>query len=348
MRPYLHEPGTDPELDLQNAQAPAEAPSDLLRRCLALVDRDLAAAETELAGLLRSPIAAIPNVVGHLAFAGGKRFRPLLTLLSAAAAGLDDPARITIAAVGELLHTATLLHDDVIDEGEFRRGRPTARMEYGNQMAVLSGDYCLARSLQAVARLGRLEAVQTMGDAVTLMAEGEVAQLHAAGDFSLDRDRYYGVIERKTAALIAWCSSVAGLVDAPLVEPLRRFGLELGYAFQIADDLLDVAGPAAATGKEPGQDLRDGKMTLPLIVACEARPSLRARVSEALEAGPPMSPEVADGILSEVASTGAIEETTAIAQAHADTAIASLAEVPDCEARRALIAVAHFVVRRRN
>jgi octaprenyl-diphosphate synthase len=148
--------------------------------------------------------------------------------------------RITVAAVGELLHTATLLHDDVVDDGAFRRGRPAARVVHGNGLAVLTGDYCLAKALQAIARTGHLRAVRTLADTVTRMAEGEVAQLSYAGDFSLDQRRYRTVIDRKTAALIAWCSAVAGLVDDTLVEPLTRYGRELGFAFQIADDLLDA------------------------------------------------------------------------------------------------------------
>jgi octaprenyl-diphosphate synthase len=325
-----------------------------MAQCLLMVGEDLAAAESELHRLLQSDIAVIPAVAEHLAFAGGKRFRPLLALLCARAAGLDDPSRITVAAVGELLHTATLLHDDVIDEGEFRRGRPAARLEYGNGLSVLTGDYCLARSLQAVAATGQLRAVQTMGDAVTRMAEGEVAQLHAAGDGCLDRHRYYQVIERKTAALIAWCSSVAGLVDESHFEPLHRFGLELGYAFQIADDLLDFRMPTPArtadadTGKDPGQDLREGKVTLPLLLACEADPSLHRRVDEALRAGPPMADHTVRSLVEAVRGCEAPGKAEEIALSHAGRAREALAELPPSEAREALDCVAYYVVRRSN
>jgi octaprenyl-diphosphate synthase len=336
-----------------DAPVPPSVPSrddtaaKLLQRSLALVASDLAEAERELGRLLHSPLAIIPEVTGHLAFAGGKRFRPLLCLLAARAAGFTGTARITVAAVGELLHTATLLHDDVIDAGAFRRGRPSARMPYGNGMAVLTGDYCLARALQAVARTGHLVAVQTMADAVTRMAEGEVAQLQGAGDGALDRARYDLVIDRKTAALIAWCSAVAGLVDAPLVEPLRRYGLELGYAFQIADDLLDYrADGTDQTGKDPGQDLREGKMTLPLILACDADPALRAEVHAALEAGPPMSDAAVDSITAAVRQTSAIDEALAIALDHAAAATRALEALPPSPAREALAGVAHYVVRR--
>ena len=262
----------------------------LLGTALALCSDDLRRRRARAQTLLSSRVATIPEIGGELAFAGGKRFRPLLALLAAAAAEYREPARITVAAVGELLHTATLLHDDVIDHGEFRRGRPTARLRHGNGMAVLVGDYCLARALQAIAATGRLDAVATMSDAVTRMAEGEVAQLHACGDDTLDRARYAMVIDRKTAALIGWCASVAGLPAPALHRPLVRYGSELGFAFQIADDVLDYRGLG---GKEPGQDLRDGKMTLPLILACEADPALHARVRQALHAGAPMAPATA-------------------------------------------------------
>ena len=319
---------------------------DLLRRCIALVGDDLADAERELSRLLQSAIAVIPDVGGHLAFAGGKRFRPLLTLLCARAAGFDDPARVTVAAVSELLHTATLLHDDVIDEGEFRRGRPAARMRYGNGMAVLTGDYCLARALQAMAAAGPLVAVQTMSNTVTRMAEGEVAQLHNAGDVTLDLARYNEVIERKTAALIAWCSEVAGLVPARLRRPLHEFGLQLGYAFQIADDLLDYTVAREQLGKEPGQDLREGKMTLPLILACAADPALRTDVERALEAGPPMPEGVARRIVERVLASDGPARAGAVAMRHSEAALACLDVLPDGAATEALRGICHYVVRR--
>ncbi|MBC8068713.1 MAG: polyprenyl synthetase family protein [Deltaproteobacteria bacterium] len=315
----------------------------LLHSALALVADDLVAAERELGVLLRSSVTQIPEIGGELAFAGGKRFRPLLALLSAAAAGYREPARITIAAVGELLHTATLLHDDVIDRGEFRRGRPTARMRHGNGMAVLVGDYCLARALQAIAATGELHAVATMSDAVTRMAEGEVAQLQACGDDSLDRERYAMVIDRKTAALIAWCSSVAGLPEPRLHLALKRYGSELGFAFQIADDVLDYRGQG---GKEPGQDLRDGKMTLPLILACEADTQLHARVRVALRSGSPMPASTASGLFEAVLASDGPTRAGEIAHGHAERACEALRVLPASPARDALEQVAQYVVRR--
>jgi octaprenyl-diphosphate synthase len=311
-----------------------------------LVADDLRATEVELERLLQSTITVIPKVGGHLAFAGGKRFRPLVALLAARAAGFTAQSRITVAAVGELLHTATLLHDDVIDEGEYRRGRPAPRMAYGNGLAVLVGDFCLARALQAMAQTGELDAVTTMADAVTRMAEGEVAQLHAAGDGALDRERYYLVIDRKTAALIAWCASVAGLVGPARAAALGRYGLELGYAFQIADDVIDYAHGVDVAGKARGQDLREGKLTLPLLLACELDPSLRDAVRAAVRAKPPMDAALARDIVERVVHGGGLAEARAIAERHVAAAIDALAPLPPSPARDALIAIAHHVVHR--
>lgn len=327
------------------APSPAR-PGTAIDQATALVTGELAEVEHRLEQLLQSSIAIIPELSGQLAFAGGKRFRPLVALLAARAVGFIDPVRITIAAVGELLHTATLLHDDVIDGGEFRRGRPTARLQYGNGMAVLTGDFCLARGLQAIAYAGRLGAVQTLSDAVTRMAEGEVAQLQIAGDGVPDRERYYLVIDRKTAALIAWCSSLGGLPDPQTAAALHRYGLEIGYAFQIADDVLDYTSGVQATGKARGQDLRDGKLTLPLILACERDPQLLRAVQQLLAHGPPVDVELAEALVARVADSPALEQAARTAEEHAQTAIGQLAALPPSSARDALAELARYVARR--
>jgi len=330
--PHLHGVPTDA------AASVAEA--------IALVAADLADCERALEEMLRSPVATIPAVAGHLAFAGGKRLRPLLTLLCARAAGFDDPARIVIAAAGELVHPATLLHDDVIDGGEFRRGRPAARLAYGNGLAVLTGDFCLARSLQAIAGTGRPRAMVTIADTITRMAEGEVAQLAACGDDALDRERYAMVVERKTATLIAWCTSVAGLVEPVFADALAIYGREIGIAFQLADDVLDYTRDLDETGKEPGQDVRDGKMTLPLILACQADPRLYARVQAVLAAGPPMPDATVRGLVDAVKSGDAIARANAIAMGHAERAASALATLPPSRSRTALESLTAYVVRR--
>lgn len=332
---------SEPVLDEAAFERPAA-----LEQAIALVAEDLVEVEQALGRLLHSSITVIPRVGGHLAFAGGKRFRPLVTLLAAQAAGHEDGTRITVAAVAELLHTATLLHDDVIDGGEFRRGRPAARMSYGNGMAVLTGDYCLARGLQAMAATGRIEGVRSMSDAVTLMAEGEVAQLDVAGDWTMDRKRYYMVIERKTAALIAWCSSVASLVEPRYKAALHRYGMEVGFAFQIADDVLDYASDLGQSGKARGQDLREGKLTLPLLIACEQSPEIREQVRQLLVAGPPVDDAAVDALLDQVTGGPALARATDIALSHARAAVDALDALPPSDARLALRALARAVARR--
>lgn len=313
---------------------------------MALVADELDQVERRLGTMLQSTLAIIPRIGGHLTFAGGKRFRPMVTLLAAQAAGYRDEHRITIAAAGELLHTATLLHDDVIDEGEFRRGRPAARMRYGNGLAVLTGDYCYARALQAVARIGEARAIQSMADAVVRMAEGEVAQLHVAGDCDLDRERYSMVIERKTAALIGWCSAVGQLVEPEIGAALGEYGRAVGFAFQIADDIIDYTLDVDRSGKTRGQDLREGKATLPLILACERAPALLGALERLLRGGAPVDEDELIELIERVAVVGALDEAREVAEQHVAAANAALRVLPASPARAALEDLARYIVRR--
>lgn len=333
--------------DSLSEEGPTSSPA-IIDRALESIRDDLQDVERELARLLHSTLAIIPRVGGHLAFAGGKRFRPMIALLAAHAVGVETRTAITVAAVGELLHTATLLHDDVIDGADYRRGRPAARYQYGNGVAVLTGDYCLARALQAMADTGKLAAVRSMADTVTRMAEGEVAQLQVAGDWAMDRDRYYMVIDRKTAALIAWCSSVAQLVPEAQREPLASYGSQLGYAFQISDDIIDFSGDIATTGKRRGQDLREGKMTIPLLLACDRVSHLRDRLSQLLAAGPPFPESGIDEIIAEVEGCGALAAATELAREHARRAVESLTHLQPSKYRDALQAIALHLSARSN
>ncbi|TPV95593.1 MAG: polyprenyl synthetase family protein [Myxococcales bacterium FL481] len=328
----------------ETARRDTAPPTAAIAPAVAMVAEDLDAVEIKLAELLQSSIAVIPQVGGHLTFAGGKRLRPMLSLLCARASGYVADHRVTVAAVGELLHTATLLHDDVIDRGEWRRGRPAARLPYGNGMAVLTGDYCLARGLLAVADIGELAAVRSMAETVTRMAEGEIAQLHSAGDWRLEEATYYMVIERKTAALLAWCSSVAGL-PAHVAPELFEYGLELGFAFQIADDVLDYAG-GEALGKASGQDLREGKATLPLILAAEDDRELRTTLRTLLEGGPPADDELVADIRRRVLASDGLEQALNRARVHADNAASKLAVLAPSRAKTALEALTQYVVER--
>src|SRR4051794_195150 len=203
----------------------------------ALVAPEMQLVEARLSERMESPIGPIPQVGAHLLAAGGKRLRPLLAVLAARATDTPLELAIAVGSAGELIHTATLYHDDVVDDGRVRRGRPAARMVFGNGIVVLVGDFCLARALDTVASTGSLVMVQTLATTVTEMAEGEVAQLERAGNPDATVEDYFRVIDRKTASLIAWCARVGGSVDAPLAAPLERYGRALGRAFQIADDV---------------------------------------------------------------------------------------------------------------
>jgi len=314
---------------------------------LALVSDDLKVVETRLAERMESPIGAIPQVGAHLLGAGGKRLRPLLAVLAARATGAPLDHAVAVGCAAELIHTATLYHDDVVDDGRVRRGRPAARMVFGNGVVVLVGDFCLARALETVAMTGSLAMVQTLATTVTEMAEGEVAQLERAGNPDATVEDYFRVIDRKTASLIAWCARVGGSVgsvasvDPALAAPLERYGRALGRAFQIADDVLDSAIDETTAGKSVGHDLQEGKLTLPVLLACEADLELGQRIRKLLgEQGVPAA--VAGEILADVRAAGGVDRARRKARALADEAVRALDALPATEYRDALQALAHL------
>src|SRR6516225_48309 len=309
---------------------PASGPIDALGSITAitsLVADDLHAVEARLAERLESPVGAIPQVGAHLLGAGGKRLRPLLAVLGARAAGAPVDFGVAVGVAAELIHTATLYHDDVVDDGRVRRGRPAARMVFGNGIVVLVGDFCLARALETVALTGSLPMVQSLATTVTEMAEGEVAQLERAGNPEATVEDYFRVIDRKTASLTAWCARVGGSVGPALDGPLERYGRALGRAFQIADDVLDSAVDQATAGKSVGHDLQEGKLTLPVLLACEADPALGRRVraqlgEQAVPAG------IAAEILAEARAAGGVERARRKAEELAEAATRELAVLP--------------------
>lgn len=234
--------------------------------------------ESDMAGvnsLIRERMASkhaprIPEVTAHLIEAGGKRLRPMLTLAAARMLGYDGDNHLRLAATVEFIHTATLLHDDVVDESAQRRGRPTANLLWDNKSSVLVGDYLFARSFQLMTETGSLDVLRILSNAAATIAEGEVLQLTAAANLATTEDIYLQVVRGKTAALFAAACEVGGIIaDAPEIEvtALHTYGDALGIAFQIADDLLDYGGDASATGKNIGDDFRERKLTLPVIKA---------------------------------------------------------------------------------
>jgi octaprenyl-diphosphate synthase len=246
-------------------------PHDRLKNALA---DDLDAVGTLIRARMASEHAPrIPEVTAHLVEAGGKRVRPMLTLAAARICGYEGPFHVHLAATVEFIHTATLLHDDVVDGSEQRRGRPAANLLWDNKSSVLVGDYLFARSFQLMTEAGRLDVLKVLSNASAVIAEGEVLQLTAAQNLSTTEDVYLQVVRGKTAALFSAATEVGGMIaDAPadVVRAFYTYGDALGVSFQIADDILDFAGDTAKTGKNVGDDFRERKLTLPLIKAIAA------------------------------------------------------------------------------
>ncbi|MES1171673.1 MAG: polyprenyl synthetase family protein [Bacteroidota bacterium] len=334
-------------LSRTSSTAPADRTARSPQDAAALVDGEMRQVEAALAARLDSPIGRIPEVGAHLLEAGGKRLRPLLAVLAARATDAPIDLAVAVGAAAELIHTATLYHDDVVDDGRVRRGRPAARMVYGNGIVVLVGDFCLARALETVALTGSLPAVQSLAATVTEMAEGEVAQLERAGNPDATVDDYFRVIDRKTASLIAWCARVAGGVGPAYDQPLDRYGRALGRAFQIADDVLDCAVDQATAGKSVGHDIQEGKLTLPVLYACESDAELSALV-HAKVGERAVTPDDAQRILAAARAAGGIDRARDQARALTREAIAALETVPASPYREALIDLAIHASDRRS
>ncbi|MDR5653392.1 polyprenyl synthetase family protein [Ruixingdingia sedimenti] len=291
----------------------------------------------------------IPEVTAHLIEAGGKRLRPMLTLAAARLFGHAGDHHVRLAATVEFIHTATLLHDDVVDESERRRGRPTANLLWDNKSSVLVGDYLLARAFQMMTETGSIRVLRILSDASATISEGEVLQLTAAQDLRTDEDVYLKVIRGKTAALFAAAAEVGAVVAAapePQVEAMRRYGDALGIAFQMVDDLLDYGSTAAVIGKNTGDDFRERKLTLPVIKAvARADAAERAFWVRVIEKG-----DQREGDLEEARALmvrhGALEATRTAALHWAETARAALAEAPDHALRGMLDDLAGYVVAR--
>jgi len=329
---------------MQNT-VPAERRSQA-DRILDLVAKEMALVETALVARMESPVGPIPEVGAHLLQAGGKRLRPLLAVLAARAGDAPIEHAVSVGTAAELIHTATLYHDDVVDDGRVRRGRPAARMVYGNGIVVLVGDFCLARALETVALTGSLAAVQSLAATVTEMAEGEVAQLERAGNPDATVDDYFRVIDRKTASLFAWCARVGGILSPTLDAALGRYGRAVGRAFQIADDVLDCAVDEVTAGKSVGQDIQEGKLTLPILYACESNPELatlvRAKLGERA-----VSPADALAILTATLAAGGVERARAKARELVASAVAELEVLPASAYRSALTELAALSVDRK-
>lgn len=291
----------------------------------------------------------IPEVTAHLVGAGGKRLRPLLTLAAANMCGYTGPYHIHLAATVEFIHTATLLHDDVVDESEQRRGRPTANLLWDNQSSVLVGDYLFARSFQLMTEPGSMPVMRILSNAAATIAEGEVLQLTAAQNLATDAAIYLQVVRGKTAALFSAATEVGGVIaDAPEshISALFDYGDALGIAFQIVDDLLDYQGQADATGKNIGDDFRERKLTLPVIKAVAlADEEERAFWVRTIEKGKQEDGDL-EHALSLLHKHGTLKATQVDALEWSEKAKAALAPLPDHEIKDMLIDLADYVVSR--
>lgn len=325
----------------------AQKPHDRLADYLAT---DLEAVNSMIRARMASEYAPrIPEVTAHLIEAGGKRLRPMLTLAAARLCGYAGPYHIHLAATVEFIHTATLLHDDVVDESARRRGRPTANLLWDNKSSVLVGDYLFSRSFQLMVETGSLRVLDILANASATIAEGEVLQLTAAQDLATTEAIYLQVVRGKTAALFSAATEVGGVIagaDAAQTRALFTYGDALGIAFQIVDDLLDYSGSASALGKNVGDDFRERKLTLPLIKAvAKADAQERAFWQRVISKGQQGEGDL-EQAMAIMARHGAMQAARADALAWTDKAVAALDTLPDHPLREMLVDLADYVVAR--
>jgi octaprenyl-diphosphate synthase len=333
-----------PDTVLDTAASPAERFSAIQK----LVAADMASVDALIRAELRSDVVLINQIGEHIIGAGGKRLRPLLVLLCArTGARYDQHASSSLAAIVEFIHTATLLHDDVVDESGLRRGRQTANALWGNAASVLVGDFLYSRSFQMMVGLQQMGVMRVLADTTNAIAEGEVLQLLHIGDPDLSEARYFDVIRRKTAILFAAACRLGGIaagLPPEAQDALHRYGLALGIAFQIADDVLDYVGDSVRIGKHLGDDLAEGKVTLPLIIAQrrgtpEQVDLIRAAIRDGDRAALP-------GVIAAIRETDALQESLSCAHEHARLAQQELACIPASAYRDALQDLADYSVSR--
>jgi octaprenyl-diphosphate synthase len=313
-----------------------------------LIADDMKAVDAVIRARLHSDVVLVRQVAEYIVGGGGKRMRPALVLMAAKAMGYEGNKHHELAAVVEFIHTATLLHDDVVDESDLRRGRETANALFGNAASVLVGDFLYSRAFQMMVGVGSMRVQQVLADATNVIAEGEVLQLMNCHNAGIDIEEYLQVIRYKTAKLFqaaARLGAILGNATPEVEEGLANYGMHMGTAFQLVDDVLDYSGDEAETGKHIGDDLAEGKPTLPLIhVIKHGTPEQAACVRKAIEeGGRDMFPEV----LAAVRASGALEAAHTYAQAEAQIAVDAIAQLPASIYKNALIELPAFSVVRR-
>ncbi|MEM7022314.1 MAG: polyprenyl synthetase family protein [Pseudomonadota bacterium] len=315
----------------------------------ALVDGDMRRVNTLIVARLDSPVHLIPQLAGHLVSAGGKRVRPMLTLLASQLCGYRGDRHIMLAAAVEFIHTATLLHDDVVDASDLRRGLATANTIWGNKPSVLVGDFLFSRAFQLMVEDGSLAVLAVLSNASAVIAEGEVAQLMTANDTQTTEASYLDVITAKTATLFAAAAEIGALVaDRPAHEAkaLRDYGENIGIAFQLIDDILDYSAREVVFGKSLGDDFRDGKLTLPVVLAFERGGAEERRFwRRTLEQGEQREGDLAHAI-ELMERHDALADSLKRAVDYAESARAALAPFPPSAARDAMLALVDFCVER--
>lgn len=324
----------------------SQSPLDILQ---SLLEGEMEAVNEMIIARMDSPVPMIPQLAGYLIAAGGKRIRPLMTLASTALYGGDMVRAHRLATAVEFIHTATLLHDDVVDDSAERRGQKSANVIFGNEASVLVGDFLFSRAFQLMVEDGNLGVLKTLSDASAIIAQGEVLQLATQGNLSTTMDDYLEVIKGKTAALFAAACEVGPLISSDDVNAARimaEYGMNLGIAFQIADDILDYSASQEKLGKTVGDDFREGKMTAPVLIAlANANEEERAFWKRTLE-----DKDQNDSDLVRAGSImrrhNSIEKSLELARSYAQKAREALAEAPDSQFRATLDALALYTVDR--
>jgi octaprenyl-diphosphate synthase len=323
-------------------------PLEKLEPIMALVADDMALVDRIILDKARSDVELIPELARHLIDSGGKRVRPMLTIAAAKLCGYNDTGHVKLAASVEFMHTATLLHDDVVDESDLRRGKAAARILWGNEASVLVGDFLLGQAFKMMVEVGSMGALRVLSNAAVVIAEGEVFQLSVSKNIATTEDDYMAVINAKTAALFSAAAEVGAIIaerSAQEQAALRSYGKNLGLAFQLVDDALDYSGEQAKLGKAVGDDFREGKITLPVVLA--ARRASEAELGfwrRTLQDG-----DIHDGDLEAIAylgRSGAIHDTMERARHFGAMACAALAPFPEGREKAALTDAVEFCIGR--
>ena len=319
-----------------------------IKNIQALAQQDMTAVNDLIFSKLHSDVALINQLGVYIVNGGGKRMRPLLTVLAAKAIGYKGEEHLQLAAIVEFIHTSTLLHDDVVDESNMRRGRETANAMFGNSASVLVGDFLYARSFQMMSELSNLKIMDILSDATNIIAEGEGLQLMNCNDPDTTEDSYMKVIYCKTAKLFEAATRLAAVIakqDDVTELAMLNYGKHLGTAFQLVDDIMDYTADAQEMGKNVGDDLAEGKPTLPLLYAMKhANEQQSLMIRNAIEHGDGM--DNLDDILAAMKQTGALVYTQKKAEEEADKAISAIAILPESEYKQALISLAHIAANR--